>query len=86
MNENSQLSKSPDFRSIVQKTADAYIPLVETQLTGSGTKPDSYQRQCMSNALVVMNDVANSAGEKSLETFAKTEVMEILQQVATLRR
>ncbi|MEG2287620.1 MAG: recombinase RecT, partial [Ruthenibacterium sp.] len=85
MAENNQISKAQDFRSIVQKTADAYIPLVESQLTGGGPKVDGYQRQCMSNALVVINDVANAAGEKSLEAFAKTEVMEILQQVATLR-
>lgn len=80
-----QMTKAPDFRSIVQKTADAYIPLVEKQLSGNGTKPDTYQCQCMSNALVVMNDVAIEAGVKSLEVFPKTEIMEILQQVATLR-
>ena len=87
MAENNQIAKapSPDFRSIVQKTADAYIPLVAQQLSGSGINADNYQKQCMSNALVAINEVAVSAGEKSLEAFNKVEVMEILQQVASLR-
>lgn len=77
-----EMQKSPDYRSIVQKTADAYIPLVQQHI---GEAVDSYQVKCMQNALVVMNDVAQAAGVKDLSLFAKSDIMRIMQQVATLK-
>lgn len=83
MPENKMVEK--DFRSVVQKTGDAYIPLVEKALSGDGVSTDSYQHQCMANALIAMNDAAQAAGKESLAAFDKTEVMASLQQVAALR-
>ena len=83
MAENKMVEK--DFRSVVQKTGDAYIPLVEKALSGDGIPTDSYQHQCMANALIAMNDAAQAAGKESLAAFDKTEVMAALQQVAALR-
>lgn len=83
MAENKMVEK--DYRSVVQRTADAYIPLVEKALSGDGVPTDSYQHQCMANALIAMNDVATANGGESLTAFDKTEVMAALQQVATLR-
>lgn len=74
-----------DFRSVVQKAADAYIPLVEKALSGTGISTDAYQHQCMANALIAMDDAAAAAGQESLAVFDKKEIMAALQQVATLR-
>lgn len=86
MAENQIVKK--DFRSIVQKTADAYIPLVAEQLAGDGIHADAYQKQCMANALVMMNDVALASeknGGSDLSALPKTDIMQIMQRVATLR-
>ncbi len=83
MAENKMVEK--DFRSVVQKTGDAYIPLVEKALSGDGVSTDSYQHQCMANALIAMDDAAAAAGKESLAAFDKKEIMASLQQVAALR-
>lgn len=85
MAENMTQVSTIDFRSSPQKTADAFIPLVERQLAGRSVQIDNYQRQCMSNALVMMDEAARTAGLENVGKFARVEVMEILQQVATLR-
>lgn len=82
---NTQLTeKKLDFRSVVQKTADAYMPLIAQQLAGQNAALDSYQRQCMSNALVMLNEAAIASGS-DLSALPKTDVMQIMQQTATLR-
>ena len=79
-----QLTKTPDYRSIVQKTSDALLPMMTKQLESYGVKPDAYQQQCMLNAIAVMNDTAISAGI-TINDIERTTMLEILQQVATLR-
>lgn len=78
-------TKMADYRSIVQKTADAYIPIVEQALSTSSHMTDGYQHQCMANALVAIDTAAVDAGLESLAVFDKKEIMAILQQVAAMR-
>lgn len=77
-------NKPADYRSIVQKTNDALIPMMTKQLETHGIKPDAYQQQCMLNAIAVMNDIATSANI-SINDIDRVTMTEILQQVATLR-
>ena len=37
MAENNGIAKMPDYRTIVQKTGAAYIPLVEKQISNGGS-------------------------------------------------
>ena len=85
MAETTRQPAAQDFRSSSQKAADIYIPLVERQLSGHSAQIDSYQKQCMSNALVMMDEAARAAGLENVGSFARVELMEILQQVAVLR-
>ena len=54
MAENNGIAKMPDYRTIVQKTGAAYIPLVEKQISNGGSV-DLYQHLCMENALTMMH-------------------------------
>ena len=74
----------PDYRTIVQKTGAAYIPLVEKQISNGGSV-DLYQHLCMENALTMMHETAVGAGLEGISALQKSEIMQILQQVATLR-
>ena len=78
-------TKMADYRSIVQKTADAYIPIIEQALSTAANPTDGYQHQCMANALVAIDTAAADAGLESLAAFDKKEIMAILQQVAAMR-
>ena len=55
MAENNGIAKMPDYRTIVQKTGAAYIPLVEKQISNGGSV-DLYQHLCMENALTMMHE------------------------------
>ncbi len=84
MAENNGIAKMPDYRTIVQKTGAAYIPLVEKQISNGGSV-DLYQHLCMENALTMMHETAVGAGLEGISALQKSEIMQILQQVATLR-
>lgn len=84
MAENNGIAKMPDYRTIVQKTGAAYIPLVEKQISNGGSV-DLYQHLCMENALTMMHETAIGAGLEGISALQKSEIMQILQQVATLR-
>ena len=84
MAENNGIAKMPDYRTIVQKTGAAYIPLVEKQISNGGSV-DLYQHLCMENALTMMHETAVGAGLDGISALQKSEIMQILQQVATLR-
>ena len=84
MAQTTQMTKSPDYRSTVQKTSDALLPMITEQLKNHGVNPDAYQRQCMLNAIAAMNDVAMAANI-SINDIDRNTLTEILQQVATLR-
>lgn len=78
------MTSAPDYRTIVQKTNDALIPMVREQMAVNGIPADEYQVQCMSNAVMVINDLANNAGI-SISAVDRTSLVECLQQTATLR-
>lgn len=84
MAENNGIAKMPDYRTIVQKIGAAYIPLVEKQISNGGSV-DLYQHLCMENALTMMHETAVGAGLDGISALQKSEIMQILQQVATLR-
>lgn len=46
---------------------------------------DLYQHLCMENALTMMHETAVGAGLEGISALQKSEIMQILQQVATLR-
>lgn len=83
-NNNQMTKKAPDARTIVQKAADVMIPMMVSHLGRNGIQPDSYQKQCMINAISVINDVAIANGIM-INDIDRTTMSEILQQVATLR-
>ena len=84
MANNNAMTKTPDYRTIVQKTADAMVPMMVKQLEGNGVTPDDYQKQCMLNAISAINDVAVN-NNITINDIDRTTFSEILQQVATLR-
>lgn len=84
MTNNAGIAKTPDARTIVQKAADMMVPMMVKQLEQNGIQPDAYQKQCMLNAIMVINDLANANG-LTINEIERTTFSEILQQVATLR-
>lgn len=84
---NGEIAKKADYRSIIQRTADALVPMMVSQLEGNGVKPDDYQKQCMMNAIAVINEVAMEDKQNpiTVNDVDRVTLSEILQQVATLR-
>ena len=80
MTENKTPAAQQDVRAAAQKIADLFLPQLAQQLP-----LDSYQTLCVKNALWVMNDVAHGAELENVSKFSRTEVMEILHQIAVLR-
>ena len=76
MAENNGIAKMPDYRTIVQKTGAAYIPLVEKQISNGGSV-DRYQYLCMENALTIMHETAVGAGLEGNRRASKSEIMQI---------
>lgn len=77
-------AKTTDARTIVQKAADMMVPMMVSQLERNGVRPDDYQKQCMLNAITVINEVAG-ANNITINDIDRATFSEILQQVATLR-
>ncbi len=73
-----------DYRTIVQKTSDALIPMVREQMAANGVPADDYQVQCMANAITIINDLVIAEGI-SLNDVDRTSLVESLQQTAMLR-
>lgn len=78
--ENMKPAAQQELRTAPQIIADLFLPQLGRQM-----ELDQYQNQCVRNALIVMNDAARDAGLDNVSLFSKTELMEILQQVAVLR-
>lgn len=73
-----------EYRSAVQKAFDAYLPDIERQASGDvGFTP--YQRQCVSNALTVINDVAMAGGLKDITAVPPTDLKAMAQRIAVLQ-
>ncbi|CAM3709754.1 hypothetical protein COLU111180_04320 [Cohnella lubricantis] len=75
-----------EFSTALVKVTDIYAPMIERQLNGNGVHLDPYARQCVVNAISVINSVLDSkAISWNDEKLDKNNITQVLMNVAALK-
>lgn len=83
---SNQVATKNDFQTGLTKISNTFFPMIEKQLSGNGINMDSYQKQCVMNAISAINSVLDvkgiSWGDPGLD---KNNVTQILLSTAALK-
>ena len=86
MSNQNQVATQPEFQTGLTKISNTFFPMIERQLSGNGINMDSYQKQCVMNAISSINSVLDVKGIKWTDgALDKNNVTQTLLSVAALK-
>ena len=86
LSNQNEIATQSGFQTGLTKISNTFFPMIEKQLTGNGIVMDSYQKQCVMNAISSINSVLDVKGIKWNDpALDKNNVTQTLLSVAALK-